>query len=157
MVHFKRNFLTPDLYQKVENYCYVAAYHYGETDNPDQIPTGLIHNLKLDSEILSYFPKEIDNFPLYRGYINHFNPGEKPNFHFDGAHGYTSLFYINQETYNFDEGGCTEILAHDDYLISVLPIKNSLVTFEANLMHRATSFKTLPRFTLALKYDNYPY
>ena len=153
MVHFQRNFLTPDLYTKVEDYCYKADYYYGEKDNPNQIPTGLVHNLKLDSEIVSYFPNKMNDLPLYRAYINHFNPGEKPNFHVDG-NGYTSLFYINQETYNLDEGGCTEILTHDDYLISVLPIQNTLVTFEAQLMHRATSFKNFPRFTLALKYDN---
>ena len=153
MVHVQRNFLTPDLYQKVESYCYEADYYYGEPDNPNQIPTGLVHNLKLDSEIVSYFPKKVDNLFLYRTYINLFNPGEKPNFHIDSdGGGFTLLFYINQEKYDLDEGGCTEILTHEDYLISVLPIRNSLVTFEAQLSHRATSFKTQPRFTLALKY-----
>lgn len=146
------NFLTPDLYEKVEDYCFKADYYYGEKDNPKQIPTGLVHDLKLDSEIVNYFPQEIDDLPLYRAYINHFNPGEKPFFHIDGT-GYTSLFYINCDNYNLDEGGCTEIRTHENYLISVLPFKNTLVTFKAELEHRATSFKTLPRFTIALKYD----
>ena len=95
MIEFQRNFLTPDLYQKVEYYCYRADYYYGEQDNPQQIPTGLVHDLKLDSEIVGYFPKEKNNIPLYRVYINLFNPGEKPHFHIDGV-GYTSLFYLQQ-------------------------------------------------------------
>ena len=154
MIEFQRNFLTPDLYQKVEYYCYRADYYYGEQDNPNQIPTGLVHDLNLDSEIVGYFPKEKNNIPLYRVYINLFNPGEKPHFHIDG-NGYTSLFYINNDPYYLDEGGCTEILTHEDYITSILPMRNSLVTFEAKLKHRATSFKTLPRFTLALKYEHY--
>ena len=111
------------------------------------------HNLKLDSKIISYFPNKIKDLSLYRAYINLFNAGEQPNFHTDGE-GLTSLFYINTENYNLDEGGCTEILTDKQYLVSVLPIRNSLVTFDAKVLHRATSFKSFPRFTVALKYKN---
>ncbi len=153
MIDIDNDFLSLDLYKKVEDYCYSADYYYGERDNPHQTPTGLVHNLKLDSPIVSYFPSKQDGFPLYRAYINHFNAGEKPNFHIDGS-GRTSLYYINNETYNLDEGGCTEILTNKKYLVSILPIRNTLVTFNAGLYHRATSFKTLPRFTIALKYEH---
>ena len=153
MVSIQNNFLTPDLYKEVENYCYQADYYYGEWDNPNQVPTGVVHNLKLDSKIISYFPSKIKDLSLYRAYINLFNAGEKPNFHIDGE-GLTSLFYINTENYNLDEGGCTEILTDKQYLVSVLPIRNSLVTFDAKVLHRATSFKSFPRFTVALKYKN---
>jgi len=153
VVDIKRNFLTPDLYKKVEDYCYQADYYYGEWDNPDQVPTGVIHNLKLDSEIVSYFPSKIKELSLYRAYINLFNAGERPNFHIDGE-GLTSIFYLNSEEYKLDEGGCTEILTDQQYLISILPIRNSLVTFNAKSVHRATAFKSLPRFTVALKYEN---
>jgi len=153
MVSIQNNFLTPDLYKEVENYCYQADYYYGEWDNPNQVPTGVVHNLKLDSKIISYFPSKIKDLSLYRAYINLFNAGEKPNFHIDGE-GLTSLFYINTENYNLDEGGCTEILTNQQSLVSVLPIRNSLVTFDAKVLHRATSFKSFPRFTVALKYKN---
>ena len=153
MVSIQNNFLTPDLYKEVENYCYQADYYYGEWDNPNQVPTGVVHNLKLDSKIISYFPSKIKDLSLYRAYINLFNAGEKPNFHIDGE-GLTSLFYINTENYNLDEGGCTEILTNQQSLVSVLPIRNSLVTFDAKVLHRATSFKSFPRFTVALKYNN---
>tara|TARA_R100000353_G_scaffold34218_1_gene27476 strand:- start:350 stop:814 length:465 start_codon:yes stop_codon:yes gene_type:complete len=153
VVSIQNNFLTPDLYKEVENYCYQADYYYGEYDNPNQVPTGVVHDLKLDSKIVSYFPNKIKDLSLYRAYINLFNAGEKPNFHIDGE-GLTSLFYINTENYNLDEGGCTEILTDKQYLVSVLPIRNSLVTFNAKLLHRATSFKSFPRFTVALKYKN---
>ena len=148
-----KSYLYKVVYKKVENYCYQADYYYGEWDNPNQVPTGVIHNLKLDSEIVSYFPNKIKDLSLYRAYINLFNAGENPNFHIDGE-GLTSLFYINTENYNLDEGGCTEILTDKQYLVSVLPIRNSLVTFDAKALHRATSFKSFPRFTVALKYKN---
>ena len=153
-MNIQNNFLTPDLYKEVENYCYHADYCYGEHDGiSEQVPTGVVHDLELDSKIVSYFPSKIRGLSLYRAYINLFNAGEKPNFHIDGK-GITALFYINAETYNLDEGGCTEILTDKQYLISVLPIRNSLVTFDANTPHRATSFKSFPRFTVALKYNN---
>ena len=152
MVNIERNFLHPQFYEHVRNYCYNADYYYGEQDNPNQIPTGLVHELKLDSTIVKYFPDKQKDLLLYRAYINHFNAGEKPNFHTDGE-GVTSLFYINERDYTLDEGGCTEILVNKDYLLSVIPVANTLVTFDANLYHRATSFKTLPRFTIALKYQ----
>lgn len=159
MIHFQNNFLSSDLYQKVESYCYRADYYYGETDNENEIPTGLVHNFELDNEIVSYFPTKLRDLSLYKAYINLFYPGEKPNFHIDGVDGpidkdrLTALFYINDKNYDLNEGGCTEILTHDNYFISVRPIQNTLATFDAQLLHRATSFKTLPRFTIALKYS----
>ena len=151
MINIQNNFLTPDVYKKVEDYCYQAVYYYGEWDNPNQVPTGVIHNLKLDSEIVSYFPNNINDLSLYRAYINLFNAGENPNFHIDGE-GLTSLLYINTEDYRLDQGGFTEILTDQQHLVSVLPIRNSLVTFDAKAIHRATSFRSYPRFTVALKY-----
>jgi len=151
LINIQNNFLTPDVYKKVEDYCYQADYYYGEWDNPNQVPTGVIHNLKLDSEIVSYFPNKINDLSLYRAYINLFNAGENPNFHIDGE-GLTSLLYINTEDYRLDQGGFTEILTDQQHLVSVLPIRNSLVTFDAKAIHRATSFRSYPRFTVALKY-----
>tara|TARA_Y100000401_G_C8298431_1_gene212675 strand:- start:317 stop:778 length:462 start_codon:yes stop_codon:yes gene_type:complete len=153
MVNIEHDFLTTQFYEHVRTYCYTADYYYGENDFPEQPPTGLVHNLKLDNTIVKYFPQKQKDLSLYRAYINYFTAGEKPNFHIDGEHGVTSIFYINERNYSLDEGGCTEILVNKDYLISVLPIANTLVTFDANLYHRATSFKTLPRFTIALKYQ----
>ena len=151
-IHLQSNFLTPESYLKVQDYCYLASYKYGEWDNEHQIPTGVVHILELDSEIVSYFPSKIENLSLHRAYINLFNAGETPNFHVDGK-GLTSLFYVNAEKYNLDEGGCTEIVTSNQALTSILPIQNTLVTFDAQLVHRATSFRTLPRFTIALKYQ----
>tara|TARA_A100001391_G_scaffold60721_1_gene37876 strand:+ start:3472 stop:3933 length:462 start_codon:yes stop_codon:yes gene_type:complete len=153
MVNIQSHYLSPDLYKEVEGYCYNADYYYGERDHPNAIPTGLVHNLQLDSLIVSYFPKEQKNLSLVRAYINYFAAGEHPKFHVD--HGkLTSLYYINTDDYNIDEGGCTEIITHPQYITSILPYKNTLITFDAKLVHKATSFKTRPRFTIALKYDN---
>ncbi len=152
MLNIQSNYLLPNLYKEVENYCYNADYYYGERDTPNSIPVGLVHDLKLDSKIVSYFPKVENNLFLFRAYINLFSAGEQPNFHTDEGK-LTSLYYINIDNYNLNEGGCTEILTHKQHLVSVLPIRNTLVTFDAELPHRATSFKNMSRFTLALKYD----
>ena len=148
MIKVQPNYLPLRQYQQIEDYCYAADYYYGERDNPHTQPTGLVHNLSLNSHIVKYFPTK----GLFRAYINYFSAGEQPHFHVD--HGrLTSLYYINEEGYNLNEGGCTEIHTHEGHLTSVLPFRNTLVTFDAVLPHRATSFNTLPRFTLALKYE----
>tara|TARA_B100000424_G_scaffold270157_2_gene268798 strand:- start:130 stop:597 length:468 start_codon:yes stop_codon:yes gene_type:complete len=153
MLDIKHNYLSAEQYKNVENYCYSASYVYGERDNPYQMPTGLVHNLELNNKLVDYFPRVVNTFPLFRAYINFFSSGDKPNFHVDGESGYTSLFYINSEAYNSNEGGCTEIFDGKDTMTSVMPFRNTLLTFSANKLHRATPFRTQPRFTVALKYQ----
>ena len=71
MVSIQNNFLTPDLYKEVENYCYHADYCYGEHDGvTDQVPTGVVHDLELDSKIVSYFPSKIRGLSLYLSLIH---------------------------------------------------------------------------------------
>ena len=152
MLEIKHNYLALDQYKEVENYCFKAKYEYGERDNPHQMPTGLVHNLEKESNIAKLFPMFIKEAFLYRIYINYFAIGEQPNFHIDGQNGYTSIFYINTEAYNSNEGGCTEIFNGKDTITSVMPFRNTLITFPANNLHRATPFRTQPRFTIALKY-----
>ena len=147
MIKIQPNYLSPDLYQQVEDYCYTASYLYGERDHPDVAPTGFTHDLDLDSKIVSYFPTQ----GLFRAYINYFSAGENPMFHTDYGR-LTSLFYINEESYDINEGGCTEMLT-DNSITGIIPFRNTLATFDANIVHRATSFNTRPRFTLALKYE----
>ncbi len=48
-------------------------------------------------------------------------------------------------------GGETQFLI-DDEIRGILPFPNRLVYFDANILHKATSYRTGHRFTLALKY-----
>ena len=153
MIHIEHNYLTSEAYSFVENYCLNVSYTYGKSDVVGQIPTGLVHELNKESEIVSYFPTLCHGLPMAECSINFFSPREYPNFHCDHTSGYTCLFYINKESHDLNEGGCTEIYVEgENRLTSVLPIRNSFVTFPATNLHQATSFKTQPRFTIALKY-----
>ena len=83
-------------------------------------------------------------------YVNCFAPSENPHFHVDGIHGITILYYVNDE-WEIEMGGETQFLI-DDEIRGILPFPNRLVYFDANILHKATSYRTGHRFTLALKY-----
>lgn len=151
------NFLTPEEHSQVMKYVFGASYCYGETDNDNTPPTGMISNIE-DIEISDLFDKkiknlvkEVSNFSVYRMYINCFAPGENPYFHRDGETGITCLYYVNPE-YRIDDGGETQFFLSKDESINILPIPNRLCYFDANIIHRATSFREIHRFTIAIKY-----
>jgi hypothetical protein len=48
-------------------------------------------------------------------------------------------------------GGETQFVI-DDEIKGVFPIPNRMVMFNANILHRATTFRSRHRFTLAIKY-----
>ena len=83
-------------------------------------------------------------------YVNCFAPGENPYFHIDGSH-VTFLFYANEE-WNIKMHGETQFFI-DNEIYGVLPYPNRMIKFNANIMHRATSFRDRHRFTLAVKYS----
>ena len=137
-------------------YCRTAPYHYGERDKAARPPTGLVSEIDSEnrvfmmvaSKILEKFP-EIESASIYRMYVNCFAPGENPYFHVDGKAGYTFLYYPD-ESWDRDEGGETQFLI-DGEIQGVLPLPNRLVMFDATLLHKATSFRSRHRFTLAVK------
>ena len=59
------------------------------------------------------------------------------------------LFYINN--WKLDDGGETQFLI-DNQIKGVLPIPNRIVGFDANILHKATTFRNNHRFTLAIKF-----
>ena len=145
-----------EVYTEIKTY----AYTYGEVDTTGLPPTGMVHNLPNDSclvkELLisayQAFPKLVGHVP-FRSYINYFAPAENPYFHSDGDRGVTVLIYINPET-SLDEGGETQFVGSNHCIHSVLPRPGRAVMFDARLVHKATSFRTQPRFTIALKFDS---
>ena len=147
------NFLSPLQLNSVKEYSIRASYSYGEYDFPGGPITGMISNIQENHDIYRLFhyktrdlvPK---NMNLYRMYINCFAPSERPYFHRDGDTGITFLYYVNG-TDDLNEGGETQIV-EDGLIKGVLPISNRLVQFDANVLHRATTYRNSHRFTLAV-------
>ena len=155
MVEVFDNFLSEDDCYSVIDYCKMASYSYGEYDYPGAIPTGMVHEIYETSEIYKLFQSKTENlvsdYSLDRMYVNCFAAGENPNFHVDGSHGVTFLFYANEE-WNIEMQGETQFLI-DDQITGILPYPNRMVKFDADILHRATSFSDRHRFTLAVKYS----
>jgi hypothetical protein len=167
------NFLSEEDHKFVSNYCYSALYHYGEKDSPYTKPTGMVHDVYnvvngnvvsypneinskkffnlFESKIKEQFSSFIEDCSLYRMYINCFSPSENPYFHVDGE-GYTFLYYPDDE-WHLNDGGETQFFV-DGSFYGVAPIPNRMLVFDANLLHRATSFRNRYRFTIAIKYGD---
>ena len=150
------DFLEKDNLEYVTNYCLKSSYTYGETDRKTTPPTGMIHTIKNNEDIYNLFESKIresnlaKGMTLYRMYVNCFSPSENPYFHTDGDSGLTFLFYIND--WKLDDGGETQFLI-DNEIKGVLPIPNRIVGFDANIPHKATTFRDNHRFTLAIKFQ----
>jgi len=134
---------------------YKGNYHYGEVDDDDHPPTGMV--CSLDNDTTNKFvsiAKEKNSFTkelsVNRVYANLFSPKENPYFHQDESV-ITALFYVNPPT-SYDEGGETQFIV-DDNVFGLLPKPCRLVLFDGKIPHRATSFRTIPRITVAIKFN----
>lgn len=143
----------------VYKYCLTSSYTYGETDTNTTPPTGMVHEIKKTERIYKLLKKRIQevfenlqNITIYRMYVNCFAPTEKPYFHTDGDKGITFLYYANSD-WQLDDGGETQIIMNNE-IKGILPIPNRLVGFDANLVHKATTFRNKHRFTIAVKLIN---
>jgi hypothetical protein len=122
------------------------------------LPGGGCNKFINQRKFFDLFTLAIENrFPIYkqkdvtRVYINCFAPLENPYFHTDGDIGTTFLYYPNKR-WELDEGGETQFFI-DNSIYGVPPIPNRLIYFDANLLHRATSFRSSHRFSIAVKYQ----
>ena len=159
LVNVSDNYFTQRQHQFILTYCENCSYKYGEVDNAETPPTGLIHEIPPTEEIYPLIERRIEQsmgpdaskYTLYRMYINCFAPSERPYFHRDGDTGITFLYYVNG-TDDLNEGGETQIVENGS-IKGILPISNRLVQFNANVLHRATTYRNSHRFTLAVKYS----
>lgn len=157
MIDYIDNFLDDMEYSSVLFRCIKSPFYYGETDNANTPPTGMSCSIsntddtfKLFNEKIRQKIKYVENLEIYRMYINCFAPGEVPYYHIDNTSGITCLYYPNPQM-SLDEGGETQFFV-DNKSINILPVPNRLCFFDANIIHRATSFRTHHRFTIAIKY-----
>ena len=92
------------------------------------------------------------NLELYRMYINCFAPCEVPYWHDDGPPNcITFLYYPHTDKWDMNELGETQFYM-DDMIYGIPPIPNRMIMFNAHIKHRATSYRTQHRFTVAIKY-----
>jgi hypothetical protein len=157
------NFLSDQIHKDVFERCLNSLYTYGETDNDDTPPTGMVSNIGDwnyidDSYMWDIFSDRISNkFPetsnklIYRMYINCFSPSENPYFHTDGPKGEITFLYYPHIHWNYDDGGETQFIMNNE-ITAISPIPNRMVKFNAELLHKATSFRNNHRFTIAVKY-----
>jgi hypothetical protein len=156
MIKIHDNFLEQEDLESFYSFCLRSPYYYGEQDNRDRVPTGLVSPVNSDNFWYGFFKersKEVFGIEqkIYRMYINLFLPRELPNFHKDGRPGeHTFLFYPNPYKH-MDFGGETKFFV-DDEIQSIRPVTNRSILFDASIIHSASSFRDTPRFTLAIKY-----
>ena len=65
----------------------------------------------------------------------------------------TLLYYVNTENINVDEGGETFFIEKENR-IGIPYVAGRIIIFDANILHKASSFRNLDRFTIALKWEN---
>ena len=132
-----------------------SHFKYGERDRLDLEPVGMV--VELDNTDLSKYLAEIaaskfeqlKGLELQRSYVNLFLPNDRPYFH-QGGEVFTCLFYLTPQ-YDIDEGGETQFIVNN--MIHGLPPRPArLVVFDGMLWHRATSYRSHPRLTAAVKF-----
>jgi len=143
--------------QKLFNTLINGGYKYGERDNPEDLPTGMVMELT-DETLVSFLVEKIYSCkPDLRrnkpdqAYVNLFIPNENPNFHTDGKTT-TCLFYVMPTELPLKEGGETQFFA-DNTITGILPKPKRLVVFDGMILHKATSFRSYPRYTIAIKFS----
>lgn len=158
MINYVDNFLTKNEQERVFNYCLRSPYFYGEKDDTNHQPTGLVSDIAKDHWITKLLTRRCEetfefltDMKMYRMYINIFAPNEKAHYHIDGKRGYTLLYYPHLE-WKLDNGGATEFYLEGN-LQGIHPVPNRIAIFEANILHRATPFTDQHRFTIAIKYE----
>ena len=156
MYEVKDNFLSPEEHILVRDYCCKTNYVWGETDRPNTPTMGLVSPISDSNEIFEILHKASQEFvpdlTIYRMYINCFAAGENPYFHLDSDNNedVTFIYYPNSN-WTPDDHGETQLLIGDT-IYGITPKPNRAVYFTASILHRATSFRSGHRFTVAIKY-----
>lgn len=158
MIEVFNNFLNKEDSDMVLKYCKTSSYTYGERDSPKTPPCGMVRNISKNENIFKLFYDKIrkqcdraKELNVYRMYVNCFAPSENPYFHNDKPAELTFLYYVN-DGWELNCGGETQFQVKKNELIGVLPIHNSMIKFDSSLTHRARSFRSKHRFTLAVKF-----
>jgi len=157
MIKIYENLFSKDEQEQIYNFCKSRPYYRGEVDKPGYPPTGLISSLE-NKNIIDDLMLRTNNQKkkIERTYINLFIPNEKPYYHIDNSNSEykTLLYYVNTEEIDWtDEGGETFFL--EDNFRKAIPFSpGKIIVFNANILHKASSFRNLDRYTIALKFKS---
>lgn len=165
------DFLSNHEKNYVSDYCKSSGYCYGEMDSRETKKiTGMVNEIySSEKEYLEYnehqqnflnifiskielqLPEKIKDLNLYRMYVNCFAPAENPYFHTDGHKGEVTFLYYPNDFWDINDGGETQLYLNGT-LYGIPPIPNRMIVFDADVLHKATSFRDRHRFTIAFKY-----
>jgi len=128
-----------------------------EIDHFGAKPVGVTCDLPASSMIYRALTEELAKlfarpFRVDRFYVNRFQPREVPQFHQDGEV-LTCLLYGDARDWHPDDFGETQVLVGGE-IRGILPIPNRMLVFDGMLLHRATSYQTRVRHTIACKLED---
>lgn len=121
-------------------------------------PAGLTCDLPHDHFIVNNISRAVKKYTsglcLYRAYVNIFLENEKPFFHVDNycELAKTVLFYPNIVPDDLQNNGETTFVI-DNVLYSIPHRVGRIVIFPGHYYHKANSFRTGDRYSIALKYS----
>jgi len=148
------NLLNKSEQADIYSYCRKKEYYRGERDDLHLPATGLTTEITNNNIIKILLEKTNNNkVQLIRSYINLFIPGEKPYYHQDHTdiNNQTLLYYANTENIDLNEGGETFFVI-ENHRKAIPFVPGRVIIFDANLWHKASSFRNLDRYTIALKW-----
>ena len=149
-------FLHPQSFARVAAQMGALRDWKREVDFVGAEPVGETCDLDPGSEICRALCEEIGKlftrpWKLDRFYVNRFQPREIPRFHQDGEV-VTCLLYADAEPWQPNDHGETQLLYNGE-IRGVLPVPNRMLLFDGRLLHRATSFRSRRRHTIAAKLE----
>lgn len=164
------NILTEEENAIIGNELSYLQFVFGETDESDTPPSGLVSELSNDhftkNILLDYIYNNnlVPNTFCDRAYVNLYAPNERTFFHHDFTE-YTALYYPGP-SWNINAGGETKFFFTENkfdsiiqensekfpIMISIAPIPNRLVVFKGDILHSATSFIDVHRYSVAFKF-----
>ena len=155
MIEIIDNKLSKEQINNIYIFCKKLHYTRGERDRPNTPPLGLVSpvNDKTLINLLLTASGTNNNLNIDRSYVNLFLPGENPFYHIDNedVKSRTLLYYVNNENLSIDDGGETYFF-YEEKIIGISPIPGRMVKFFGNILHKASSFRYIDRYTIALKW-----
>ena len=150
------SFLHPQTFPQVAAEVESLRHWKPEVDFHGAAPVGETCDLPSSSMAYRSIVQELKK--LFRGpwtvdrfYVNRFQPREVPQFHADGDV-VTCVLYADPGNWTPHDHGETQLLINAE-IRGILPIPNRMLVFDGRLLHRATSFQTRRRHTIAAKLD----
>lgn len=153
------NFFSENVCDDILNSIQEYPYYRTETDLPGLPKTGMVSVLDFNHNLYKTFLKTLisnnilneKNYKPYRFYVNLFLKNETCFFHVDSEQKKDITFlYYPSNTDEINYSGNTDFII-DEKIISIPYVRNRLISFPSNFVHRATSFYNKDRFSIALK------